>query len=155
MSFDEEQSKDKNLEPTGEFGRGIGDFRSVLTHLSAKHSEERGATVSWLAPARRRQRRHHQHLVLGWACAAVLCAATTLPLMLHSHGAVARPAVQTTATAISSEAPQTGLLEQVDEDVSESVPSSLAPLTEIDNWNSASASSDDSSLTTENTNAAH
>lgn len=152
MSLKQEQ----NTEPTGEFAASIRNFRSAVTHVAGRETAAPMLTANWLAPARRRQHRHHQHLVLGWVCAAVLCAATTLPLMLHQRGPEARPAAQTTtATAGMDAAPQSGLLEQVDEDVSESVPSSLAPLAEMDNMDSTNTASDSSSdqtaLSTENT----
>lgn len=152
MSFNEEQNREEKMEAAGEFGSAIQDFRAALNHLAERETE---ATVAanWLTPARRRQRRHHQHMALAWACAAVLCAATTLPFVIHSHAPATRPAAQAMSTAPVAAISQTGLLEQVDEDVSESVPSSLAPLTEMDNWNSSNASSDES--TTENTNVAH
>lgn len=157
MSFEEGQNREEKMEVSGKFGESIQDFRAALNHVAERETAVPMKTANWLAPARKRQRRHHQHMALAWACAAVLCAATTLPFMVHSHPETAQhPAVQviptTTATA---EAPQSGLLEQVDEDVSESVPSSLAPLADMDNWNSANASNGNSTQPTENTNAAH
>lgn len=157
MSFNEEKNREENLKAAGELGESIRDFRAALNHLAERETAT-PMTANWLAPARRRQRRHHQHLALAWACAALLCAATTLPFMLHSNAPASHPATQAisatkTVTTAASEAPQTGLLEQVDEDVSESVPSSLAPLAEMDNLNSSNASSDEPTM--ENTNVAH
>lgn len=149
MSFDQE----KNAEPKGEFASSIRDFRAAVTHVAERETAA-PMSINWLMPARRRQQRHHQRVALGWACAAVLCAATTLPLMLHSHAPSARPAAQTMATATQRDAPQTGLLEQVDEDVTESVPSSLAPLAEMDNLDAADAP-DGTTPSTENMDAAH
>lgn len=157
MSFQEEQNREQTMEVAGEFGESIRDFRAALNHVAERETATPMMTANWLAPARLRQRRHHQHVALAWACAAVLCAATTLPFMVHPHPGVAvHPAVQAiTTTTATVEAPQSGLLEQVDEDVSESAPSSLAPLTEMDSWNTTNASSENSTQPTENTNAAH
>lgn len=154
MSFNEEQNREEKMETAGEFGNAIQDFRAALNHLAERETAAPVA-ANWLTPARRRQRRHHQHMALAWVCAAVLCAATTLPFMIHSHAPATHPAVQAMSTAPAVAISQTGLLEQVDEDVSESVPSSLAPLAEMDNWNSSNAASDDSTQATENANAAH
>lgn len=156
MSFEEGQNREEKIEAAGEFGESIRDFRAVLNHVAERETATSMLTANWLAPARKRQRRHHQRLALAWVCAAVLCAATTLPFMVHSHAGALHPAVQAISTTTATvEAPQSGLLEQVDEDVSESVPSSLAPLTEMDNWNNTNASNENSSQPTENTNAAH
>lgn len=156
MSFEEEQNREEKIEAAGELGKSIRDFRAALNHVAERETATPMLTANWLGPARKRLRRHHQHLALAWTCAAVLCAATTLPFMVHSHAGAVHPVVQTiSATTATVEAPQSGLLEQVDEDVSESVPSSLAPLAEMDNWNSANASNENSTQPTENTNAAH
>ena len=157
MSFEDGQNREEKMEAAGEFGESIRDLRSALNHVVERETAVPMMTANWLAPARKRQRRHHQNVALAWACAAVLCAATTLPFMAHSHPeAVQHPALQAISTTTATvEAPQSGLLEQVDADVSESVPSSLAPLSEMDNWNSSNASGENSTQPTENSNAAH
>lgn len=156
MSLNRDREQEQNSEPTGKFGELLRDFRAAVTHVALRETATPITASNWLAPARRRRRRHQQRVVLGWACAALLCAAT-LPLATHSHGPVTRPVEQTTATALVESAPESGLLEQVDADVSESVPSSLAPLAEMDNLNSTDntgdSSSDGTTLSTENTHA--
>jgi hypothetical protein len=135
-----------NIEPSGDFAKSIRDFRSAVTHVAERETAI-PATAGWLAPARKRRRSTQQRIALGWACAALLCFAT-LPFSSHSHhSATVNPvAAVTTVPAEPSAESDTALLEQVDSDVSESVPSSLAPLTELDNWNTASANpSSDSS----------
>lgn len=131
-------NKDKhNIEPSGELAASLRDFRSAVRHI-AERETARPVPADWLAPARKRRIGHQQRTALAWACAALLCLAT-LPWATHSHPATARPA---TAAAPVSVAPaaesDTALLEQVDADVSESVPSSLAPLAELDSWNTGS-----------------
>jgi hypothetical protein len=146
----------ETLETSGSFGASIRDFRSAVTHIAERETAEPVA-ANWLASAQKRHRIARQRMALGWASAALLCFAT-LPLSLHPRHAVVTPVVKVVVTP----APEadTALLDQVDTNLSESVPSSLAPLAELDNWNSASAntSGDSSSGTltkTEKNNVAH
>ncbi len=133
--------KDENMEPSGEFATAIRDFRAAVTHV-AERETARPMAADWLAPAMKRRRSHQHRMVLAWACAAALCFATVpfaiMPLATNSGSAPVHVAMQTPATAQHSEA-DNGLLRQVDEQVSESVPSSLAPLEEMENMNTASA----------------
>lgn len=121
--------KHDSIEPSGEFAASIRDFRSAVTHV-AEREASRPVAANWLDPARKRSRAAQHRMALGWACAVLLCVAT-LPIGIHSrHDAVARnvtPAAMAPALSTDSD---TALLEQVDTDVSESVPPSLAPLTE-------------------------
>lgn len=150
-----------NIEPSGELAASIRDFRSAVKHVADRETA-RPVAAGWLAPARKRRRSHQQRVVLAWACAALLCLAT-LPWSSHSHSTAAHPAISAAAVSVAPAAESdTALLEQVDADVSESVPSSLAPLAELDSWNAASANvSSGSSATaktlksTERTNVAH
>lgn len=135
-----------DLEPKGEFAAGIRDFRAAVTHV-AERETVRPLAVDWLLPARKRRRSHQQRLVLGWACAAALCFATVpfaiIPLTTHSNPASIHMAPQTAAPLAQSTEPEgSGLMEQVDADVSESVPSSLAPLAELGSTDTASTSGD-------------
>ena len=140
--------KENTLEPSGEFAARIRDFRSAVEHVAARETAH-PVTAGWLAPAQKRRRSAQQRMILGWACAALLCFAT-LPFSTSSHHA-APPQVAPVAVAIAT-APaadsDTALLEQVDTDVSESVPSSLAPLVELDSWTTQTTN-------TERTNATH
>ena len=136
--------KDQNTEPSGEFAAAIRDFRAAVTHV-AERETARPMAADWLAPAMKRRKSHQHRMVLAWACAAALCFATVpfaiMPLTTHSGPAPVHVAMQTPAlapVAQHSEA-ESGLLQQVDEQVSESVPSSLAPLEEMENMNTASA----------------
>ena len=130
-------------EPSGELVTTIRDFRSAVEHIAARETA-RPLPADWLEPARRRRRRAHHSMILAWASAALLCLAM-LPLSVDSHRAkVAPPA----AGSVAAPAPESdsALLEQVDMNVSESVPSPLAPLAELENWSSASTNtSNDSS----------
>jgi hypothetical protein len=144
--------ENKSLEPSGEFAASIRDFRSAVTHVAERETAH-PVTTAWLDPARKRRRAAHQRIALGWACAALLCFAT-LPFFSHSRPvAMVHPVAPATTAAASTES-DTALLEQIDTDVSESVPSSLAPLAGPDSWNTASTntSSDSSLQQTESTN---
>lgn len=136
-----------DLEPTGELAAGIRDFRAAVTHV-AERETARPLAVDWLAPARKRRRSHQHRLVLGWACAAALCFATVpfaiMPLTTHSTSAPIQIGQQAPAPLVQTNEPESGsgLMEQIDADVSESVPSSLAPLAELGSTDTASTSGD-------------
>ena len=136
--------KDQNTEPSGEFAAAIRDFRAAVTHVAARETA-RPMAADWLAPAMKRRKSHQHRMVLAWACAAALCFATVpfaiMPLTTHSGSAPVHVALQTPAPAPVPQHGEAdnGLLRQVDEQVSESVPSSLAPLEEMENMNTASA----------------
>lgn len=146
-----------NIEPSGDFAKSIRDFRSAVTHVAERETASPVA-AGWLAPARKRRRSTQQRMALGWACAGLLCFAT-LPFPIHSHHQAPVNPVATAVTEPSAES-DTALLEQVDTDVSESVPSPLAPLADLDNWDTATAnpsSNSDNGTTlrrTESTNVA-
>lgn len=160
--------KNHNItEPTGEFAAAIRDFRAVVTHIAGRETT-RPMAADWLAPARKRRRTHQHRLILAWSCAAALCFAT-VPFFLMPGSSQPGPAPihmaqQTpvpTTLAPSSEM-ESGLLEQVDQQVSESVPSSLAPLAGFGSTNTASANNSDDALlygaevaTLGSTNASH
>jgi hypothetical protein len=143
----------ETLEPSGSLGASIRDFRSAVTHVAERETAQ-PAAANWLAPAQKRHRATQQRMALGWACAVLLVFAT-LPLSLHPRHAVVTPVAKVIVTPAPVE--DTALLDQVDTNLSESVPSSLAPLAELDSWNSASAktsgdSSNGTSTKTEKTN---
>lgn len=149
------ENKENEIEPSGEFAASIRDFRLAVTHVADRETAGPMAT-GWLASARKRRRNAHQRMALGWAVAVLLCIAT-LPAFMHSrHAAIVPAAAQTATISAPSAESDTVLLEQVDTDVSESVPSPLAPLTELDNLtNTSSDSTPNGALTqTETTNAA-
>lgn len=145
-------------EPSGEFAAAIRNFRSAVEHVAARETA-RPVPSDWLVPARQRRSRAQHTMILAWVCAALLCLAM-LPFSINSRHAVEQQVAGPVVTLTPES--DTALLEQVDTNVSESVPSSLAPLTELDNWNAAStntssnASANGTSLKTmEKTNAAH
>lgn len=133
------------LEPTGEFASDIREFRAAVTHVADRETAHPLA-IDWLAPARKRRRSHQHRLVLGWACAAALCFATVqltmMPISIHVSPASVRTAQKAPAPLAQPSEPETGLMEQIDADVSESVPSSLAPLSELGSTDTASTSGD-------------
>jgi hypothetical protein len=134
----------KTLEPSGELATTIRDFRAAVTHIADRETT-RPVSADWLAPARRRHRWARHNMMLAWACAALLCLAM-LPLSLRSNHASPQPAGTAAAAAPAPES-DNALLEQVDTDVSETVPSSLQPLAELENWNSESTSTSASNTT--------
>jgi hypothetical protein len=134
----------QSLEPSGELATTIHNFRSAVEYIAACETS-RPVPADWLAPARRRRRTQHS-MILAWACAALLCLAM-LPLSMNSHHAAPPQVAQATAAVVPVPESDSALLEQVDTDVSESVPSSLAPLAELENWNSASTNTSSGSST--------
>lgn len=138
---------DHDLEPTGEFASGVRDFRAAVTHV-AERETARPVAIDWLAPARKRRRSHQHRLVLGWACAAALCFATVpfaiMPLTTHSNPAPIQIGQRAPSPLAQTNEPEngSGLMEQIDADVSESVPASLAPLAELGSTDTASTSGD-------------
>jgi hypothetical protein len=129
------------IEPSGQFGQDLQNFR-VAVHQAAEYETEQPAPFGWLNAAKRRRRVAQRRMMLAWAtvatCAALLFAAT-LP-SLHHPKAVSHMA------AASSNTDDTALLEQVDTAISESVPSSLAPLAQLDDWTSTAPTNDETSL---------
>jgi hypothetical protein len=109
------------LEPSGQFGQDLCNFRDAV-HRAAERQISEPAPFGWLNAAKRRRRAAQSRLALAWTFAAALLVAGALPLLHHSRTAV--PAV-----TIKDD---TAFLEQVDTAVSESVPSSLAPLEALD-----------------------
>jgi hypothetical protein len=129
------EMEQNNLEPTGEFAASIRDFRSAVTHVAGRETS-RPVAANWLAPARKR-RRSAQAMALAWGCAALVCLAT-LPFFSHSHQAAIHLAAPAIASAPAADS-DTALLEQVDTDVSESVPPPLAPLADLDSLDTSSS----------------
>jgi hypothetical protein len=124
------------LEPSGQFAADLRNLRSAV-HRAAERAGSRPLSSAWLISAKRRQQAAQRRVMLVWGlvgtCAALLCLGT-LPL-LHRAAPAAAPKV---AHQVQSQPPgdDTALREQVDSAVSESVPSSLAPLATLDEWNS-------------------
>ncbi len=140
---------DAQLEPTGALQESIRDFRSAVHHVAQRETSQ-PVPANWLAPAQGRKRAAQRRLMLAWACAALFCAGI-VPLSTHLHHA---QQAQQQMAATQSDAADTALLEQVDSAVSESVPSSLAPLTALDSWSSSTSTNESSTNPMEKTNAA-
>jgi|SRR5271170_5889528 len=140
MNLRPDPSPDTSFEPSGDFAAAISDFRTAVHHI-AERETSKPVPASWLIPARRRHKSAQRRIVLAWslvaACAALLCIGT-LPL-LHQTKPVVDPPVVAHQNNPSDD---TALLEQVDNAVSESVPSSLAPLADLDSWNSATSTNE-------------
>jgi hypothetical protein len=130
------------LEPTGELANAIRSFRSAISHIADRETAQPVA-ADWLAPARQRRRRARQTMTLAWACAALLCLAM-LPFSFSAHQSAPQPG--TVAVTPAAPAPQSdnSLLEQVDTDVAETVPSPLQPLVDMENLSSESTSASNS-----------
>jgi hypothetical protein len=135
-----QSAADTSLEPAGELAASISLFRAGM-HSIAERETARPVAADWLVPARTRRRRAQRRLVLAWTCAAALSLAI-LPRSFHTqvspHPQVAaqHPSAAPSDNADTSD---TALLEQVDNAISEPVPSSLAPLNEMDSWNSTTS----------------
>jgi hypothetical protein len=131
---------DSSLEPADELASSIGLFRAAM-HSIAKRETARPVASDWLMPARQRRRRAQRRMVLAWSCAAALSLAI-LPRSYHTqlspHPLVAAQH-PSAAPSDNTDTSDTALLEQVDNAISEPVPSSLAPLNEMDSWNSTTS----------------
>jgi hypothetical protein len=139
------------LEPAGKLATAIRDFRSAVTHIADRETA-RPVSADWLAPARHRRRRAQQTMMLAWACAALLCLAM-LPYSISLHHDAPPPAVTATTTAAPAPESDNALLEQVDTNVSQTVPTPLEPLAELESWNSESTST--SASNTSSRSSAH
>jgi hypothetical protein len=126
------------LEPSGQFGQDLRNFRIVLDR-AAERQISQPVPFGWLNAAKRRQHSAQRRMVLAWTCAAALLCAGALPLLRHSK--TAAPAV-----IRQSNVDDTALLEQVDTAVSESVPSSLAPLDAFDSADAATSANNETPL---------
>jgi hypothetical protein len=115
------------FEPTGEFAADLRNLRSAV-YSAAENETAKPLPANWLMPAKLRRRAGQRRLILAWSSAALLCLGA-LPLLHNAKQAA--PVV-----VVQSDAEDTALLEQVDSAVSESVPSSLAPLATLDSWSS-------------------
>jgi len=132
------QLEQNSLEPTGALANAIRDYRSAVTHIASRETA-RPVAADWLAPALRRRRQARQTMALAWTCAALLCLAM-LPLSFSSHQSTPRPAVQAATAPANPPVSDNTLLEQVDTDVAETVPTPLQPLAEMETWDSESTS---------------
>jgi hypothetical protein len=142
--------QDPSLEPTGEIAASIELFRAAM-HAIAERETSRPLAGDWLLPARRRRRRAQGRMVLAWACAAALCFAV-VPHSSHAPVTARSKVTNTLPDPPHSAISDTALLEQVDNEIAEPVPSSLAPLTELDSWNSTTSATESSLTQTEKKN---
>ena len=134
------------LEPSGQFGPGdqfgndLRNFRAAV-HRAAERQTSQPVPFGWLNAARRRRQVAQRRLMLAWAtvaASAALLFAATMPL-LHHPTTVSTPVAVTQVRSTDD----TALLEQIDTAVSESVPSSLAPLAELDDLNSTNSTNNE------------
>jgi hypothetical protein len=127
------------LEPSGQFGEDLRNFRSALDR-AAERQMLQPVPLGWLNAAKHRRHNAQRRVVLAWTCAAALLCAGALPLLHHSR-TIAAP-----SHVAQSSDEDTALLEQVDTAVSESVPSSLAPLDAFDNSDTATSTNNETPL---------
>ena len=129
------------IEPSGQFGDDLRNFRAAA-HRAAERQASEPVPFGWLNAAKRRRRQAQRRLmfalVSATACVALLFTAA-LPTLHHS-----KPVTE--AAVHQSNADDTALLEQVDTAVSESVPSSLAPLDALDNLDTKTSTDTQTSL---------
>jgi hypothetical protein len=130
------------LEPSGQFGQDLRNFGAAV-HRAAERQTSQPVPFGWLNAAKRRRRDAQRRLVLAWTCAGLLCV-SALPL-LHNSKTAGAPSHIVSHTAQPS-TDDTALLEQVDTAISESVPSSLAPLAELDNWDATTSTNNEMPL---------
>lgn len=141
-------------EMSPQLAESIRLLRTSMT-LYAERRPQQAVTPEWLAPARQRERTAHRRTAFGWSLAGSLAAGALCFAMLPlGHHAAPQPAAQMHATAgdVASPPPtEAKLLEQVDDAIDQPVPSPLAPLTELDSWNSTTSQDQNSTARTENT----
>ena len=128
------------LEPSDQFGNDLRNFRAAV-HRAVERQTSQPVPFGWLNAARRRRQVAQRRLMLAWAtvaASAALLFAATMPL-LHHPTAVSTPVAVTQVRSTDD----TALLEQIDTAVSESVPSSLAPLAELDDLNSTNSTNNE------------
>lgn len=141
---------DASLEPGSEVADSIQLFRTAMNSI-AERETARPVATDWLIPARRRQRVAQRRMILAWSCAAALCVAA-VPLSTHAPHATGNKVVAQAPQPAPTDTQDTALLEQVDNEIASPVPSSLAPLTELDSWNSTSSTTESSINSTEKKN---
>ena len=133
------------LEPAGQFAADLRNLRSAV-HRAADRQTAQPVPFGWLKAAKRRQRTSQHRVVLAWslatACAALFCIGS-LPLLRHAAPPAAEQKVIDVQPVVIDD---TALLEQVDTAVSESVPTSLAPLATLDDLSSTTSTNTESSL---------
>ena len=126
------------LEPSGQFAADLCNLRSAV-HCAAERASSQPLPSAWMIAAKRRQRSAQRRVMMAWSlvgtCAVVLCLGTLS--LLHRSAPVGEPKVARQVQTQPTD--DTALLEQVDSAVSESVPSSLAPLATLDEWNSTTS----------------
>jgi hypothetical protein len=126
------------LEPSGQFGEDLRNFRAAVNRAAERQTSQ-PVPFGWLNAAKRR-RASHRRIVLAWTCAGLLCV-SALPLLHYSKTAGAPSRIVSHNMQPGTD--DTALLEQVDTAVSESVPSSLAPLAELDNWDATTSTNNE------------
>jgi hypothetical protein len=135
------------LEPSGQFAADLRNLRSAV-HRAADRQTAQPVPFGWLNAAKRRHRSAQRRVLLAWSlattCAALLCIGT-LPLLRHAAKPAAEPPVAVVHST-ANDTDDTALLEQVDTAVSESVPSSLAPLATLDDMSSTTSTNTESTL---------
>jgi hypothetical protein len=129
---------DSSPELSGEFAESIRSFRTAMHYVG--QCETAPDTVSmWLAPARKRRQAAQRRMILTMAAGVALLFGGVLPLTMHnSRHETPTAQVRVPVQTVDNTTSDTALLEQVDSAVTESVPDSLAPLAELDNWSSES-----------------
>ncbi|MFT4112490.1 hypothetical protein [Silvibacterium sp.] len=147
------ESETDAAEMSPQLAESIRLLRTSLT-LYSESRPQQPFSPEWLAPARSRERTAHRRMAFGWSLAGSLAAGALCFAMLPlGHHALPQHEAQMHAVAPAAEAAQpsdTALLEQVDEAIDQPVPSPLAPLTEMDSWNSTTSQDQNSPSRTEN-----
>jgi len=122
-----------------ELAESLKLFRSAVHHVAEREAAQ-------LAPMPRKWGSFGQRLQLmpgwafGWGLAAALCL-SVLPFWIRSHRAMPAPApVAQTHVAPKANVSDEALLSQINDAVSQDVPDSLRPLSEMDSWSSSTQS---------------
>jgi uncharacterized protein (DUF2252 family) len=108
----------------------ISQFRSAVHHVAA---QSEGSVRDWgYESALKRKHVAQRRVMLEWAVAAVLCVAALVPAVgfYREHAAQVRAEQQ--AQLLKQREADTALLDQVTNELSETVPDSMQPLAEMD-----------------------
>lgn len=112
----------------------ISQFRAAVGHIAAQGEP---AQVAWqLEQARQRRRSTQRRMVMEWAVAAVaaivLCVAAVAPTVNSHRRHEAQLRAQQQEQILKQRQADSALLDQVTSELSEAVPDSMQPLTEMD-----------------------
>jgi hypothetical protein len=108
----------------------ISQFRSAVHHVAAREDVR---PMAWqMEQARLRKRSKQRRVMLEWAVAAALCVAALMPAVGFYRNHAAELEAKQQAQTLKQREADTALLDEVSNELSETVPDSMRPLAEMD-----------------------